>query len=352
MKKIIYAFPVLLCLAAAVGCSDWGEEPALNILELESANVSFDAFGGSGDIVVKSTDNVTASCSEAWCATAVSGNKVTVTVPANGELLGRTTVVTVISGMKKVQVPVTQSGVLIDFDRSPLTLSGEAGDTTMLINAPVPLTVTSSATWLAPSITDAALTLRAEDNPAFTSRSSTLTLTAGSFSVAVEVTQRSRKAWLPFDAYVGTWTFIHTTGTLTTATQYSKQATAVASGDTALHVTLKVGTSGSSTFTFVMTYDPTTGTVNIPVQKLFKTTDNTDVSFFAFNGSTSIRFAGGMIGIPTGGTLAKPVLTFKDSEDSTTYIGLALILEPNSFYMGFGIAASTFRYTNITMKKQ
>ena len=352
MKKLIYLLSTLLSLATAVGCSDWGEEPDMNILELESANVSFDAFGGARDIIVKSTGDVTASCSDAWCTVAVSGNKVMVTVPPNGELLGRATVVTLISGAKKVQVPVAQSGVQIDFDRSPLTLSGGAGDTTLLINAPVPFTVASSATWLVSSHTDTTLTLQAEANPAFEDRSATLKVTAGSFSISVGVTQRARKAFLPFENYIGTWTFIHAAGTLTSGATYSKQATVVASGDTALHVTLKVGTPASSTFTFVMKYDPATGTVNIPAQKLFKTKDSTDVSLFTFNRSSGFKFAGGMTGTPTGGTLANPVLTFMDSESATTNIGFILILEPDTFYMGFGIAASTFRYTYITMKKQ
>ncbi|MDR0691914.1 MAG: hypothetical protein LBF69_02615 [Prevotellaceae bacterium] len=363
MKKSIYLFSMLLfLLATATSCSDWGEEPELNFLELESADVSFDAFGGTRDIIVKSTDDVTASCGDSWCTTAVSGNKVTVTVSANGELLSRATVVTVISGVKKVQMPVTQSGVRIDFDRSPLILSGEAGDTTLLINAPVPVTVTSSTAWLVPSVTDTTLTLHVEDNPAFASRASTLTLTAGSFSVAVEVTQRGRKAWLPFDAYVGTWTFTHTISTLTSATMYYKQATAVASGGTALHVTLKAGMSTSSTFTFIMEYDSVTGTVNIPVQKVFEAGNN-DVRLSGFDGG-SVYFDignGGMTGAPVSGTLAKPVLAFTDNGKATgtnaPYVGFILWQVARDTGRGVGEYTtfgyfSTSRYTNITMTKQ
>ena len=362
MKKLIYLLSALLCLTTAVGCSDWGEEPALNFLELESSNVSFDAFGGTGNIVVKSTDDVTATCGDAWCATAVSGNKVTVTVPAYSELLGRSTVVTVISGVKKVQVPVTQSGVQIDFDRSPLTLPGEAGDTTLLINAPVPFAVNSSATWLAPDVTGTALTLHAEENPAFADRASTLTLTAGSFSIAVKVTQRGKKAWLPFDAYAGTWTFIHTTGTLTSGATYSKQATVVASGTDTLHVTLEIGNTASSSFTFVMTYDQATGTVDIPVQKVFEAGNN-DVNLSGFDGDY-VYFGignGGMAGAPVSGTPAKPVLAFADNGKAiiamAPYIGFVLWQvvrdtgENADEYVTFG-DASTSRYTNITMKKQ
>jgi hypothetical protein len=332
-----------------VGCSDWGEEPGLNILELESANVSFDAFGGARDIIVKSMDSLTATCNASWCTTSVSGNKVSVTVPANEELLSRATVVTVISGVKKVQVPVMQSGVFIDFDRSPLTISGEAGDTTLVVNAPVPVKVSSSATWLVSSVSGATLKLQAEVNPTFDTRASTLTLTAGSFSISVEVTQQGKKAFLPFNAYTGAWTFTHTTGASASGSKYNKTAVVTAAGTDTLSVNLKAGTEASSTFTFIMTYDPATGTVHIPAQKVFES-NGSDVSLFVFNGSAGIRFSGGMTGKPVGGTPDKPVLAFKHSIDPTEYMGFILVLAPDSEYTEFG-NSSTSRYTNITMTK-
>jgi hypothetical protein len=190
-----------------------------------------------------------------------------------------------------------------------------------------------------------------EDNPTFDVRAATLTLTAGSFSISVEVTQQGKKAFLPFDNYIGTWTFIHTTGASASGSTYSKDAIVTASGKDTLSVNLKAGSAASSTFTFIMTYDPATGTVYIPAQKVFES-NGSDVSLFVSNGSSGFKSTGGMTGMPVSGTPAKPVLTFKDSVDSSEYVGFILILAPNSLYLGFGYTISTCRYTNITMTKQ
>jgi hypothetical protein len=352
MKKTVYIFSALLCLSAVAGCSDWGEVPELNILELESANVSFSAYGGTGDIVVKSTAEVTAGCSDAWCTTAVSGNKVTVTVPASGELLGRATMVTIVSAGKKAQVPVAQAGVQIEFDRSPIILSGDAGSATLLVNAPVPVTATSPATWLVSNISGNSLTLRAEANPAFAARAATLTVSAGSLTVPVAITQQACNCKLTLNDYVGTWNFTSTSGTSTVTGRTTKTATVTAPGGDTLSVKLQVvaATTAAATFTFLMFYDANTGKVSIPVQKVFKT-GATDVILSLFNGTTGINTtAGSMTGTPTGGTTAKPTLAFTDTGGGV-YIGFMLIQVPNYEYSGFG-AASTSRYTNITMTKQ
>jgi hypothetical protein len=345
MKKTVYIFSALLCLAAVAGCSDWGEVPELNILELESANVSFSAYGGTGDIVVKSTAEVTAGCGDAWCTAAVSGNKVTVTVPASGELLGRATVVTVASAGKSVQVPVAQAGVQIEFDRSPVILSGDAGSVTLPVNAPVPVTATSPATWLVPNISGNSLTLRAEANPGFAARAATLTVSAGSLTVPMAITQQACTYKLTLNDYVGTWKFSSTAGTSTSGGT-AKTATVTAPGGDTLSVKLQV--TAAATFTFLMFYDANTGKASIPVQKVFKA-GGADVILSLFNGITSFNStSGSMTGTPTGGTPAKPTLAFTDTG---VYIGFILIQVPNYEYSGFG-AASTSRYTNITMTKQ
>jgi hypothetical protein len=351
MKKLIYLFSVLLCVATVVGCSDWGEEPALNLLELESANVSFDAYGGSGDIVVKTTGGVTAASAATWCTTAVSGNKITVTVSVNGELLGRSTVVTVTSDAKTVQVPVTQSGVQIELSHTPITMPNTASDTTLRVRAPMPLTVTSSATWLVPSITDSVLTIHAEASLSLIVREATVSVTAGSFTKSIVVAQLPSKA--SFNSYLGAWTFTHTTGVSTIGVKYHKTATVAAAGRDSLRVTLQAGATASTTFTFLMTYDPATGAVYVPAQKVFQR-DGKDVFLYRSNGTTGIDFEGRMTGIPTGGTVAKPVLTFKDVEGST-YVGFILVSKNNDayyIYTGFGTSDQNNRFTNIIMTKK
>jgi hypothetical protein len=361
MKKSIYLYSTLLSLAIMAGCSDWGEEPEMNILELESAHVSFDAYGGAGDIVVKSAGSITASCSDSWCTTDVSGNKVTVTVPACGELMGRATVVTVVSGVKKVQVPVMQSGVLIDCDRTPRAISNKAYDTTLLVHAPVPVTVTSSATWLVPSISGATMHIHADDNPTFAVRVGTLTLSAGSFTLPITITQQAISDKLLLKDYAGTWTLTHTSATIIGVTKYNKTAIVAASGKDTLRVTLSAGTATSATFTFFMNYNAVTGKVNIPVQKVFEDGAHEVILAGSSGSLTEVTINnGGMAGMPTDGTPAKPVLTFTDNQTGNktyTYTGFTLRKVDKTSganvgeYTGFG-SVSTSRYIDITMTKQ
>jgi hypothetical protein len=361
MKKSIYLFSMLLSLALVAGCSDWGEEPELNILELESANVSFDAYGGAGDIVVKSAGGIAASSAATWCTAAVSGNKVTVTVPACGELLGRVTVVTVVSGVKKVQVPVMQSGTKIECNCPPLAISNKAYDTTLLFNAPVPVTVTSSDAWLVPDISGATLRIHAEANPTFAIREGTLTLSAGSFTLPITVTQQATNGKLSLTDYVGTWTFTHTFSTFMGGMQDDKTAIVAASEGDTLRVTISAGTAESATFTFFMNYSAATGKVNIPLQKVFEHGAN-NVLLSGYNGSkvnTTVG-NGGLAGMPVDGTPANPVVAFTDNltgNKAYTYTGFVLWQTDKASganvdeYTGFGYV-STSRYMNITMTKQ
>jgi hypothetical protein len=358
MKKLVYLFSMLLfLLATATGCSDWGEAPELNILELESANVSFDELGGTGEIVVKSTAGVTASSAATWCTATASGNKVTVTVPVYEELLGRSTMVTVVSGGKNVQVPVTQAGLEFKIGSTIVELPSTASDTALQVTCRLPVTVqSSSATWLAVSLTaDKVLELHAValPNGNFGPRTATVTLTFGVFEAIITVNQQHI---LSFNEYLGTWTFTHTTAEATSGTKYNKRAF-VTNGGGYLDVELKNGTATTSAtmFHFTMDYNAITGRVNIPAQKVFEN-NGVDVILAGFNGSSNFVTDGGLNGTPTSGTFARPVLTF--TNDGTTsitafsYIGFILIELPNYIYNGFGTAASNNRYTNITMTKQ
>ena len=214
MKKSVYLFSMLLfLLAMATGCSDRGEEPELNFLELESANVSFDAYGGAGDIVVKTTAGITVSSAATWCTAAVSGNKVAVTVPANGGLLGRSTVVTLISAGKKVQVPVTQAGLEFKLESNTVALPlRTAKDTTLWLHCSMPVTAQSSATWLSVNLTadNTTLELHAETN-SDPPRTATVTLTTGDLTVAITVTQKGVVPLNVFFATMSTYGYLDDT---------------------------------------------------------------------------------------------------------------------------------------------
>jgi hypothetical protein len=361
MKKSVYLFSIsLFLLAVATGCSDRGEEPELNILELESANVSFGPYGGSGEIIVKSTaGGVTASSAATWCTATASGNKVTVTVPSYGELLGRATVVMLVSGGKKVQVPVMQSGLELKVESKAVEIPAIASDTTVQVSCPVPVTAQSSADWLIINVTaDNVLELHAIANDdSFAPRTATVTLTGGDLAATITVTQKGATAFLAFNDYLGTWTLSHANNFSETGNRYNKTALVTDSGtEDALLVTLKNG--NSTLFTFTMNYDAATGKVNIPFQEVVRSGSYL-VALVTVTAGAYIHTDGGLDGIATGGTYANPVLTFTDDGtggSASPYVGFVTWLfnattgASHSQYTGFGTNSSVFTF--ITMEKQ
>jgi hypothetical protein len=187
--KTIHLFPAILGLLAAAGCSDWGDDPGMNALEVETADVTFSAYGGTGSIVVKSAGGVTPASSATWCVVAGVGSRVEVTVPVNNDLLARAAAVTIRSGAQHVQVPVLQAGAQIEVERH-ITISAAGGATILPVHTPCPpVTASANATWLATSIVGDQLILNALPNTTAAARTATLSLTAGPLTAQVAVTQ-------------------------------------------------------------------------------------------------------------------------------------------------------------------
>jgi hypothetical protein len=190
MRNLIYLLPAILCLAALTACSDKGEDAGMNTLELESAGVSFDARGGTGSIIVKSTGGVTAVSDALWCTFTVWGSRVEVTVPAYNELSARATLLTLFSEGRKVQVPVMQSGVQIAVERF-ITLPPTENDLALPLHSAVqPVEVNSPALWLAAGMSGDNLILHASANSTERKRTATISLTAGPLTAQVTVTQQ------------------------------------------------------------------------------------------------------------------------------------------------------------------
>jgi hypothetical protein len=191
MRTSVYLLSIALLVAAA-GCSDKGEAPGMNILELESADVSFGAEGGTRHIVVKSTGSVTAASAVTWCAVAAQGNRVEVTVPVNDSLLARSTAVTLISAGKMVQVPVLQSGVQIEVARS-VAIDAREQDVVLPFKSSRPVIATTNVLWLSfPLIVGDRLVMHASANTFTVERTATVTITAvtaGLLEARITVTQ-------------------------------------------------------------------------------------------------------------------------------------------------------------------
>lgn len=113
MKKILSIIVLLAGIVSLVACSD--DDPTYTApaqLALKSADAFYEAAGGTGTIVVNSTESITATSDAQWLTAAVSGNTVTLTVAANNALEGRSTNVVLKSATAVTEVNVTQRGII------------------------------------------------------------------------------------------------------------------------------------------------------------------------------------------------------------------------------------------------
>lgn len=113
MKKILSIMVLLAGIVSLVACSD--DDPTYTApaqLSLKSADAFYEAAGGTGTIVVNSTESITATSDAQWLTAAVSGNTVTLTVAANNALEGRSANVVLKSATAVTEVNVTQRGII------------------------------------------------------------------------------------------------------------------------------------------------------------------------------------------------------------------------------------------------
>lgn len=114
MKKIHLLWLLAGFLTLATGCSeeDYSELTSSQKLEIVKSNVNFSAEASQGIIEVKTDRTLSATSSEEWCTTSVSGNIVTVHAEPLIAREGRSALITLTDGVKKAQVTVHQAGII------------------------------------------------------------------------------------------------------------------------------------------------------------------------------------------------------------------------------------------------
>ncbi|MBP5714201.1 MAG: BACON domain-containing protein [Prevotella sp.] len=113
MKKLLSIMILLAGVISFTSCSN--DDPTYTApaqLSLKSADAFFEAAGGTGSIVVNSSEAITATSNVDWLTVAVSGNTVTLTVAANDRLEGRSTNVLLKSATATKEVNITQRGII------------------------------------------------------------------------------------------------------------------------------------------------------------------------------------------------------------------------------------------------
>ena len=115
MKKIFYLITLLTASLAVFSCSKEKDadgsrylaDPALKII---SKDVVFTPTGGSGSIVVNTTETITATTDRPWLTLSVTGNRVVLTVGRNESLESRYAEVKIRTGSASADIMAQQFG--------------------------------------------------------------------------------------------------------------------------------------------------------------------------------------------------------------------------------------------------
>ena len=149
MKKILSLMVLLAGVISFTACGD--DDPTYNApaqLSLKSADAFYAAAGGTGTIVVNTSESITATSNVDWLTASVSGSTVTLTVAANDKLEGRSTNILLKSASASKEVNITQRGIIYGL---PDGLTYAVADTA---NARVSIPVVQSASVTVTSLTE------------------------------------------------------------------------------------------------------------------------------------------------------------------------------------------------------
>ena len=198
MKKSIIM--MVMTVLALVSCrrepldpgSNYAAEPALEIV---SKDVIFQAPGGVGSIVVKSTGkDLLASSQNPWLTISVSGNQVTLVAEENMDIESRYSVVTLVSGEQAATVVAQQFGItseLIWDDEYVFPSAG--GDVTLKHNKEGYVQVDVVGKWISAEVDDEAKTLAitVAKNLYNVEREGTVTFTSGEDVRVIRIRQEA-----------------------------------------------------------------------------------------------------------------------------------------------------------------
>lgn len=168
MKKILSIIILLAGVMSFTSCSD--DNPTYTApaqLSIKSADAFYDANGGTGTIVVNSTEAITAAVDVDWLSVSVAGNTVNLTAAANDKLEGRSANVLLSSPSASAKVNITQKGIIFGLTEGNVyEVDDLANEILIPIARTADVNVTSMESWLSASF-DAAtnnIVVSVEDN--------------------------------------------------------------------------------------------------------------------------------------------------------------------------------------------
>ena len=157
---VIFSFSLIL-----VGCGDddYEEQP----LSIVKSVQEFEAVGGNQKVTVEGIENASIQSDKDWCTATLSGNTLSIDVPANNSYEGRTAQLTLKLTNQTVFVNVYQKANLfwiegLDFLNKDLIFSrdGESLEN-LVVNSNLPIEISKSADWIKYTYTNGILSISA-----------------------------------------------------------------------------------------------------------------------------------------------------------------------------------------------
>lgn len=195
MKKIYLLLLAILPLLFT-GCSN-DDDTVLDVLEIVSSDIGFDAAGGEGSIALKTSGTaVNAVSDKSWLTiTAATSSKVSYTVAESEEALQRSAKITITAGTMRRDVTILQKGALFDISLdddivfSALAEPYRIGYETSLTSVPEVLIPEDAKEWLSATAQDGEIILTAEPNLKDEIRNTVITISQAWKPVEIKVTQ-------------------------------------------------------------------------------------------------------------------------------------------------------------------
>lgn len=148
MKKILGLFVLAIGCLMWTSCSSDDYTEKVNSVQVERAETTIAAAGGTATIQVTGT-GIKATSAASWLSVAVNGNTIVATATANPMRESRATHVTVTASNGDEQlISVVQYGLVLSLSVGELDVNGSTQEYVIEAETTVPLTVTSDVEWI------------------------------------------------------------------------------------------------------------------------------------------------------------------------------------------------------------
>lgn len=173
MKRFLNTLMLALCAAAVfTACDDYNSDFAddsANQLKIVSCETTFEAGPSQGSVVVEGEGEVTVTSSDktGWVTTAVDGNTISVAVDMNPSLEGRSATLSIVSGKKKAEVAIIQSGLIFSVenpDGNNLVFDDKARALAYKVKSNIEPLVGSNVDWINAILEEGELKVNVTEN--------------------------------------------------------------------------------------------------------------------------------------------------------------------------------------------